>query len=236
MVWALVLVCIGGAAAAAAAAWRWFNTAPQFVVTRVIVTHASHVSTQEIMSHVQIVPGTRLAALDPALIRQRIRTIPWVKDVVVRRAWPGTLVVRVQERVPFALVGVGRVYQVDREGMLLPMDAGHYLSLPLITGMALAADSGAPRLAPESLTALLRFMGQLAAADAQLARRVAQLDRGAGVWRIMLEDAPVVLELPDGEIAEKVKQTQRVLALLAAHPDAGIKTVNCRYRNLAFVN
>lgn len=43
--------------------------------------------------------------VDMAAIRRRVRQLPWVDEVSIRRVWPGTLVMEVVEQVPFARWG-----------------------------------------------------------------------------------------------------------------------------------
>ncbi|XVV14615.1 cell division protein FtsQ/DivIB [Actinoplanes sp. CA-131856] len=59
-----------------------------------------------------------LARVDLGAVRAKVRTLPAVDRVVVRRSWPSTLVVEVVERTPVAAVpAAGQFSLIDREGV-----------------------------------------------------------------------------------------------------------------------
>lgn len=56
--------------------------------------------------------------------RRQLLSVPEVRDVSFMRRWPSTVVIQVQERLPFALWSVnGRDYAVDEEGFVLSSGA-----------------------------------------------------------------------------------------------------------------
>ena len=62
-----------------------------------------------------ISPGDAMATVDVEAARERIAKLPVVKSVVVRRDWPGTVVVEVVERLP----AIG----IERDGGVAVFDA-----------------------------------------------------------------------------------------------------------------
>ena len=82
--------------------------------------------------------------------RAHIEMIPWVEHATVERRLPGTLVVNLQERRPFATwQNQGKFVLVDRAGLIVAnQDISHFTHLPLIVG------SGAPGAAAGLLDAL----------------------------------------------------------------------------------
>jgi hypothetical protein len=73
----------------------------------------------------------------PAPIAARLREHPLVLDAQVRRVFPFTLEIRVQERVPVAYHPRPTLAPVDREGRALPLDPMvHSLDLPLLQAVA----------------------------------------------------------------------------------------------------
>jgi cell division protein FtsQ len=83
-------------------------------------------------------------------IRARVETIQWVEHATVERRLPGTLVVNVQERRPFAIwQNQGKFVLVDRAGQVVAdQDVAQFRHLPLIVGL------GAPGAAAVLLDAL----------------------------------------------------------------------------------
>ncbi|WP_428536814.1 cell division protein FtsQ/DivIB [Rhodopila sp.] len=82
--------------------------------------------------------------------RATIERIPWVEHVTVERRLPGTLVVNLQERRPYAIwQNRGKFVLVDRTGQVVTnQDVAQFRRLPLIVGQ------GAPNAAAELLDAL----------------------------------------------------------------------------------
>lgn len=87
-------------------------------------------------------------SLDQA--RSRIETLSWVEHATVERRLPGTVVVFLEERRPFAIwQNQGKYVLVDRDGQIVAdQDVAQFRNLPLIVGL------GAPAAARELLTAL----------------------------------------------------------------------------------
>ncbi|MDD5674821.1 MAG: FtsQ-type POTRA domain-containing protein [Chitinivibrionales bacterium] len=233
--WAVSAIVLTAAIGSAATAWHWVGTSKRFMVSRAVITHGSHISSKQIMQEAHLLPGTRMVDVDVGRIKNRIEKLAWVKSAFVGRRWPDCLVVRVVERTPFALVGLGAVYQVDEEGMLLPLTRGAYLNLPLLTGLPAPRQGAALRLAPEIIAPVRQFLGQISAADSALSRRIAQIDCGASSMRVVLDGIDAVIELPRSLPGQKVAQLGQVLEALRSRPGGG-ETINLCYDNLAFVN
>ena len=82
--------------------------------------------------------------------QQRIETLSWVEHAAVERRLPGTLVVSLTERRPFAIwQNQGRFVLIDRDGQVVANeDVAAFGNLPLVVG------AGAPRAATALLDAL----------------------------------------------------------------------------------
>jgi cell division protein FtsQ len=82
--------------------------------------------------------------------RAHIEMIPWVEHATVERRLPGTLVINLQERRPFAIwQNQGKFVLVDRNGQVVGnQDVAQFRHLPLIVGQ------GAPAAAAVLLDAL----------------------------------------------------------------------------------
>ena len=87
--------------------------------------------------------------------RARIETIPWVEHATVERRLPGTVVVNLQERRPFAIwQNQGKFVLVDRAGQVVAnQDVAQFRHLPLIVGQ------GAPGAAADAAGCAARTAG-----------------------------------------------------------------------------
>jgi cell division protein FtsQ len=97
-----------------------------------------------------VAKGDATLGFSLAAARARIETLAWVQQATVERRLPGTIVVQLVERRPFAIwQHNGKFVLVDRAGQIVAdEDVGHFKDLPLIVG------AGAPAAAAVLLDAL----------------------------------------------------------------------------------
>jgi cell division protein FtsQ len=137
--------------------------------------------------------------------RSRIESLSWVEHATVERRLPGTVVVYLQERAPFAVWQTqGKLFLVDRVGQVVAnQDISQFHKLPQIVG------SGAPGAASELLDALTERPA--------LAEKVAASVRvGERRWNLRLNNGIDVM-LPEGHVAvalDRLIQLQREHAVL----------------------
>ncbi|TIN60884.1 MAG: cell division protein FtsQ/DivIB, partial [Mesorhizobium sp.] len=168
-----------------------------FAVDQIKVVGNRQTSEIDILDRLGLDGWTSLIGFDAEAARERIATLPWVEVAAVRKIYPHTLEVRVEEREPFALWQQGNSLSViERSGeVIAPFSGGKQALLPLIIG------TGAPAKAPDFLERIKRYP--------ELAARVKGYIRvGERRWDLKLENG-ITVKLPeDGEdqaIAELVK-------------------------------
>lgn len=168
-----------------------------FAVDQIKVVGNRQTSEIDILDRLGLDGWTSLIGFDAEAARERIATLPWVEGAAVRKVYPHTLEVRVQEREPFALWQQGDALSViERSGAVIaPFSGGKQVLLPLIIG------TGAPAKAPDFLEKIKRYP--------ELAARVKGYIRvGERRWDLKLENG-ITIKLPeDGEdqaIAELIK-------------------------------
>lgn len=105
---------------------------PFFEVDEVQVEGAVYLSSDEVRSAAGVVPATNLWESKRAWV-EGIESHPLVKTVELRRRPPSTLLVRVEEVAPVALIASPLVEAVDGSGATIPVDPSNpVLDLPLI--------------------------------------------------------------------------------------------------------
>lgn len=134
--------------------------------------------------------GDKLLGVSLEAARARIERLTWVQRATVERRLPGTLVVQITERHPFAVWQTGdRFVLIDRAGKAVTeldpvRDAAAFNTLPLVVG------PGAPDYAAV-------LLDQLAALPALRARVAAAVRVGERRWNLRLHNGADVL-LPEG--------------------------------------
>lgn len=75
--------------------------------------------------------------------RQRIQNLPWIAEADVQRLFPGTLIISIRERVPFAVwQNRGQITVIDIEGQVISEFAEDAVSsLPLVVGEGANGDA-----------------------------------------------------------------------------------------------
>jgi cell division protein FtsQ len=102
----------------------------------VTIVGAKELPEDEILAASGITTRDSLPFLDVAAVRARIKEIPMVRDVSVRKLYPSRLLVEVQERAPYALWQVnGNVQVISADGMAIDQLADERQSrLPFVVG------------------------------------------------------------------------------------------------------
>lgn len=80
---------------------------PVFVITGINAAASEHVSEAQIAKLASVEDGTTLLNVDTSQITEKVSKNPWVKRVIIKREFPDTLGVSVEERSVAALVVIG---------------------------------------------------------------------------------------------------------------------------------
>ena len=127
----MFLLLAGLALVIAANLWK-----SRLTVGRVEVTGNRIVETNEILQLAHVSEGAKLYELDLMSIRNDVLTHNFIKEVSVERDLPSTLVIRVTERSPIAMVNRSEIRYLDPEGVILPHSLSRELfDLPMISGI-----------------------------------------------------------------------------------------------------
>lgn len=153
----------------------------------------------DVLDYLAVGPDTSLLGFDIESARDRVRALPWVKEASVRRVYPDTLFVQIEEHAPFArLLDNGRIHLVTLEGEEITDEIGdHHAGLPLVVG------EGAPSEATE-------FFNELAERPHVL-RQVVALERvGNRRWTLHMNHG-VQVHLPETESADALAQLETMM-------------------------
>ncbi|MGH7122403.1 MAG: cell division protein FtsQ/DivIB [Acetobacteraceae bacterium] len=173
-----------------------------FRVQKVIILGRVHTPPALLHAALGVRAGDPTFGFSLAAARKRVESLAWVKSAVIERRLPGTIVVSLTERHPFAIwQNDGHFTVIDRVGdSVEERDVRAFRDLPLVVG------PGAPKHAATLLDALAELPG--------LSKRLAAAVRvGRLRWNLVLKDGTTV-ELPDGHAAEAL---QRLAALEARY-------------------
>ncbi len=89
-------------------------------VKHVLFDGTNVLSGQQVLEAARITDTDTILSVKPEQVRQRVLTLPYVKECSVSRSLPSSVIIRIVERIPVAAVMVNNhVYEIDRDGMVL---------------------------------------------------------------------------------------------------------------------
>jgi cell division protein FtsQ len=99
--------------------WWFIRDHSMFHVVAVRVYGTERVPQPELIQLAQISRGMSLLRINVERVRMRLMQHPWIREALVRRAYPNELEIIVYERRPFAVLESGSGYLIDGEGYIL---------------------------------------------------------------------------------------------------------------------
>ncbi|MBN8874398.1 MAG: cell division protein FtsQ/DivIB [Rhodospirillales bacterium] len=174
-------------------------------VTDVVIEGRANTPEPLLRAAIGVSKGDPILGFSVEQARARIETLSWVEHATVERRLPGTVVVFLQERRPFAIwQNQGKFVLVDRAGQVVTnQEVAQFRTLPLIVG------AGAPAAAAPLLDALTDR-------PALQARIVAAVRVGERRWNLQMNSGTDVM-LPEGhevEALDRLAQLQQEHAVL----------------------
>ena len=234
---AIAIVVTGAASYGALRLASWMKSSPKFTVSSISVEGTSRIEKSEILRLSGIKPGMRIMSISPGAAQRAIAKNPWVKKVDVTRHLPGTVAIRVQERIPLALVNAGNVYYADNDGKLLPLFKGTYSDLPLITGLKGVRLDSVACVEQQCFERVKRFLALCTSVDVAFAKRLSQVDfSGDPVIKVSLDDLrPLVIEMNDADTKTSVARLKQLIESVQGGAKGVPKYINLCYENLAYL-
>lgn len=138
------LLATGVGAVLVAGGLGWIVSPSSLLAVREVeVAGQSRVSREAVVRAAAVPVGLPLARVDVAAVRQRVAALRVVESADVRRRWPSTLRITVDERLPIAAVPRGGGYVLlDADGVRVSTASAPPQQLPVVRIDAAAAGSG----------------------------------------------------------------------------------------------
>jgi len=128
---------IVGASAVLALGLRELSSGDLLRIRSIRVKGLARASEAEVLSLSPVKVGDELFSSAVDAVASAVERHPWIARATVYRRLPPALEVRVVEREPRAIVELGSLYLVDRDGAIFKRAApGDGLDLPLVTGFS----------------------------------------------------------------------------------------------------
>jgi cell division septal protein FtsQ len=203
--------------AAVASACSFVFDNAYFAVREIQVRGSDKVGGKEIVAMAGLRQGMNMWKVDPADIEKKIAKHPSVRHVLVRREFPGRVLIEIEERTPKAIVALGKLYYVDADGRVFKeVREGESVDFPLLTGFR-AEDLSRPTAAGRKKIQDAVRLSELMAKDSHT---LSEIRFDAPDRLIVYTTAyPVALQMGWGDWEDKLKRLDRVLTLWKGNED-----------------
>ncbi len=213
-------------------------SAEALTVSRITVNGNTRMSRGEVLSLLDGLRGRNMVTLDIDAWRQKLLASPWVADAAMRRVLPGDIDVFISEREPMGIGRIGRgLYLIDQHGEVIDEFGPNYadLDLPIIDGLASAAQGPDGLLIDESRAALAGRVLAALEPHRSLARLVSQVDvTDIHDAVLILKGDTALVRVGDEQFAERIQSyVDLVPALRERIPD--IDYVDLRFDERVYV-
>ncbi|GBE13027.1 cell division protein FtsQ [bacterium BMS3Bbin14] len=154
--------------------YRMVSASDIFCLTTVTIKGNKMTRDQQIIDAARLEPGGNLLALDTVRAAKMVEKLPWIAQARIKRYWPSTVEVIVQEHRPLALVNLGpagrqRLFYVDEQGRVFaPLAVSGDCDFPVLTGTAVTGSLKDGQVMADSQAGQALALLQLAARGNQI--------------------------------------------------------------------
>ena len=174
-------------------------------------------SNGEALALVSVLSGQNILSADLNEGRANLLTSSWVQNATLRRVFPSTVEIVIEEREPLGLGRFGsKLYLIDPSGQILDEYGPRFsdLSLPIIDGLSDRLESGKESLVDRRVTLASRLIASMHD-DTELMERISQVDVTDPYDAvILLQGDPAFLHLGEERFAERLKTYLELLPSL----------------------
>jgi len=136
------LLCLGALSVGLLSGYQFLSSARWLRAQDIVVSGVGDSMRGAVINLSGITNEDSLLSIDPAAVERNIEQHPWIKAVSVTRSFPHTLRIEVKHEEPIAVAVLGRMWLMNREGVLFKSVAGNDpIDFPIITGLR-AGDEG----------------------------------------------------------------------------------------------
>ncbi|GHS90995.1 cell division protein FtsQ [Alphaproteobacteria bacterium] len=203
----------------AQSAWGQVLENTGFMLKEVLLFGRYRSSQEEILQTLDIKEGQYLFTKNLDVLRQKLLTLEWLKDVRIHRSLCGALYIYVTEREPIALFHdekQKKFFLVDKEGHLINKPIA-----PCFRGLPLLSGKNAEKKAFKILEKLNRF----AAIRAKVSALAFIQNRR---WNLQL-DHHIEVKLPEADVEKALKILEKLI-LMGKVSTGDVKAIDLRQR------
>jgi cell division septal protein FtsQ len=199
-------------------AYRAVGAATFFRLKNIEVSTAKNLSREEILALVGVEAGQDLARMNLKRMGEQLSQNPWVETVRIHRYFPDRISITVKEREPLAIVNMGYIYYLDKNGIVFKvLNQGDKLDYPVVTGFSEEELSSNPIVTRAALKTTCELLGVLREKGAFILADVSEIhyDKGYG-FTLFTASGGLPVKIGAGDFGTKVARFARIYQELMA--------------------
>jgi cell division septal protein FtsQ len=195
---------------------------PVFSVRQVIVEGTHYIARDKIIASSGIKPGCGLFDVNLVIVAIKLGKEYAARDFTVYRRLPDTIMIRVQERRPVALLGTEKVIGVDEEGVPLPYVGQEMVStLPFVSGIKNTSSLTDPKVKARVVSGL-KLLDAISKNCPGIMKRISDIN--VSTMGINLDNGLEVI-IGDTDWPEKVRNLEKWIDGVSSRLDS-VKTLD----------
>jgi cell division protein FtsQ len=211
-----VALVLGISGTVAWGARKYVKSSPRFAVSEIVVTGGRLRTADQITDQAGIKKGANVFALDLDVAKHNLLEDPWIFEAQLARRLPGTVYVQVTEREAGALVALGDMYLVARDGEIFKrLELGDPIELPIVTGVTQEAVAEDRDGVKQTLRRAIDLAGDYDRSPLGQKAPLQEIHVGAdGAVTLVVGKSALQLALGEPPYRKKIDEAARVLAEL----------------------
>jgi cell division protein FtsQ len=185
---------------------------------KIQVSGLQRLKRDEVVALAGVKPGDAMLHLDLSQVAEHVKKNPWVEKVRVNRYFPRTLSLEVTEWQPAAIINMGFLYYLDRNGEIFkPLSQGDNLDFPVITGISEEDLAKDPAGCGSMLKTALQIVDLLRTGTVVRLEDISEIhvDKGYG-YTLFTAQGGVPVKLGNDCFQEKLARLSRIYKDLSA--------------------
>lgn len=207
-----------------------------FDIKTIEIAGNKHIDKQMILDKCGISDSTRSFSVKEENVRAALIKNPWIENVKVGKSIDGKVTIKIKERKPVALVNLGAIYYIDRDGYIFPMAKNVISEMPIIYGLKDTINgSGIRKVRVDDMKRVKAFIKAALSVNNEFFQSITQIDVSEkNKIKLSFQANTTIVELSDDNLETRLGQLLRLEKLVQSGSCLPEK-IDLSYQNIAFV-
>jgi cell division protein FtsQ len=214
--------------------YHYLLTSSHIRLERVIITGVDEDIERDLLTMAHLGSNISLLAVNTVDLEAKLEKHPWVRKVALEKQYPDTLIIRAEKEEPWAIVSMGPLYYLNRQGAIFKkLDSDEAVDYPVLTGFV-PDDPGQARKLLLAARVLRTFESQ---EEPWSLKDISEVFiRESGNVSIYFRNIPAEIKVKVQNLGEKLDALRQVVAHLSSTGRVqAVKRINLHYRDGAVV-